>query len=808
MDALVQDVRYGFRRLLQAPGFTAVAVLTLMLGIGPTTAIFSVIDTLMLRPLPYPEAERIVTVWESSARVPGARNEVAPGNFLDWRERTTAFSAIAAADPYAYALITPDGKPEAVFGTRVTEGFFDILGLHAYRGRLFAAEHHRPKSGNFAVITYGLWQRRFGGDANLIGSSISLDGQPFVVLGILPPQFELGMLTDVPGERSVWVARQEEGWERRERTSGWWNVIARLGPGMTLDQAQADVNRVAANLATEFPAPNMATAAVVSPLRDHLISTARTPLLVLLGAVALVLLIACANVANLLLARGTEREREFAVRAALGAQRGRLTRQLLTESVLLGILGGALGVLLAFWGVALIKSLAPADIPRIHAVAVDLRVLAFALVMTLATAVVFGLAPASQSWRADVQTALKTVHGMADPARLRLRSGLIVSEIALALTLLVGAGLLLRSFAAILAIDPGFQKAGVVALQVFAWDRRDSLSQRVRFFEETERRMAALPGVTSVGSVMNGPFTSSDIGIRRSLTIVGRAPLGPDEEMSVFTNHATPGFFRTLGISVRRGRAFDMADRTGTPNVVVINDAARRMYWRGEDPIGQRVRLGAATTEFQIVGVVGDTRLKSLEQVARPEVFLAQRQTGWASMTYYLRTTGELGATIEAAKQQVWAVDPLQDFYQTARLENLMATTLAPRRFSLLLLGSFAVIAVLLSAVGIYGVISFVVKRRTHEMGIRIALGAAPRNVVQLVVTSGLRLALVGLVLGLAGALIASRALASMLFNIGAWDVATFALAAAILLLVALIASYLPARRAARVDPMIALRTE
>ncbi len=814
MDSITQDIRYAARRLVQAPGFTVVAVLTLTLGIGPTTAIFSVIDTLMLRPLPYPEADRIVTLWENTTRVPTARDEVAPGNFLDWRDRATAFTAIAAADPYAYSLITPEGTPETVFSTQVTEGFFDILGLQAYRGRLFTAEHHRPKSGNFAVVTYGLWQRRFGGDAKLVGSSISLDGQPFLVMGILSPDFELGMLTDVPGERSIWVARQEEGWERRERTSGWWNVIARLKPGVSVDQARADLSRVAASLAQERPATNAERGATVAPLRDHLISNARTPLLVLLGAVTLVLLIACANVANLLLARGTEREREFAVRTALGAQRGRLTRQLLTESVLLGVLGGVLGVLLAFWGVAVIQALAPANIPRIQAVTVDLRVLVFALVMTLATAVVFGLAPASQSWRADLQPALKTVHGTADPARLHLKTGLIVSEIALALTLLVGAGLLLRSFAAILAVDPGFQKEGVVALQVFAWDRRDSLSHRVRFFEETERRMAALPGARSVGSVMNGPFTTADIGIRRRLVVTGREPAGPNEDMSVFVNHATPGYFRTLDIPVIRGRAFDLTDRVGTPYVVIINDAARRAYWRDGNPIGQRIRFAEwnfgelGKVEFEIVGIVGDTRLKSLEQGARPEVYLAQRQTGWGALTYYVRTTGDLAATIDAAKREVWAVDPLQDFYQTARLENLMDTTLAPRRFSLLLLGTFAVIALLLAAVGIYGVISFMVKRRTHEMGIRLALGAAPRNVVQLVVTRGLRLAIAGLMLGLAGALVASRALASMLFDIRAWDIATFGMATATLLVVALIAAYLPARRASRVDPMIALRTE
>jgi predicted permease len=812
MDTLLQDIRYGIRRLVQAPGFTAVAVLTLTLGIGPTTAIFSVIDTLMLRPLPYPDADRIVTLWEHSANAPTARDGVAPGNFLEWRERATAFDAIAAADPYAYSLLTPDGTPEAVFSVRVTEGFFDLLGLQAYHGRLFTAEHHRPKSGNFVVMTYGLWQRRFGGIANLVGSSISLDGMPFIVLGILPPDFELGMLTDVPGERSIWVARQEEGWEQRERTSGWWNVVARLKPGVTLEQARADMNRVAANIASELPANTAPAGVTIEPLRSHLVSEARTPLLVLLCAVGLVLLIACANVANLLLARGTEREREFAVRAALGAERSRLTRQLLTESVLLGLLGGLGGVLFAYWGVDLIKTLAPGDVPRIHAVRVDARVLVFALVASFVTAVVFGLAPISQGRRTDVQSALKNVRGLLDPARLRLRAGLIVSEIALALTLLIGAGLLLRSFAAILAVDPGFRKEGIAVLQVFAWDRRDSLSQRVRFFEETERRIGALPGVTSVGAIMNGPFTASDIGIRRRLIIVGREAVRPDE-IRIFVNHTTPGYFRTLGISVIQGRGFEATDRSASPPVAVINQAARQMYWRGDDPVGQRIRLGEATMtygklEYEIVGVVGDTRLRNLDEQARPQIYLAQRQTGWGAMTYYVRATGDLSATLESAKREVWAVDPLQDFYQTSTLETLMSSTLAPRRFSLLLLGSFAVIALLLAAVGIYGVISFVVRRRTQEMGIRLALGAAPGKVVELVVIHGLRLAVLGLVLGLGGALVATRALTSMLFDIGTWDIATFAMATVTLLIVALIAAYLPARRASRVDPMVALRTE
>ena len=805
---MLTDFRYAARSLLKSPGFTAIALLTLILGIGPTTAIFSVIDTLMLRPLPYPDADRIVTLWQQKASDRSRREAVAPGNFLDWRERTTAFTGVAAADPFAFSLITPDGHPETVFAARVTEGFFDILGIHAYRGRLFASEHYRPRSGNFAVITYGLWQRRFGANEGLIGSSISLDGQPFVVLGVLPPCFELGMLEDVPSDRTIWVARQEEGWERRERTSGWWNVIARLKPGVSLDQARADLNRVALGLATELPTTNSATGATVEPLRDHLVSNARTPLFVLFGAVALVLLIACANVANLLLARGSEREREFAVRAALGAERRQLVRQLLTESVLLGLLGGALGVLFAFWGVELIKILAHARVPRIHAVTVDARVLGFALGVSVLTALIFGLAPIAQGWRLDPQTALQGVRVTLGRARLRLRAALIVGEFAVALTLLIGAGLLLRSFAAILAVDPGFRKEGVVVLQVFAWDRRDSVSQRVRFFEETERRIAALPGVISVGSVTAGPFTASDIGLRRRLLVEGRPVAEPSNEMQVYVNHATPDYFRAIGVPVMGGRAFTATDRVGAPYVAVINDAARKLYWPGEDPLGKRIRVGDATTAYEIVGVVGNVRLRSLEGDARPEVYVAQRQTGWGGMTYYVRATGDLAATLDATKREIWAVDPLQDFYQTATLEDLMSTTLAPRRFSLALLGAFAVIALLLAAVGIYGVISFLVSRRTHEMGLRLALGAPPRSVVQLVVGHGVRLAIAGLGFGLVGALVASRAIATMLFGVAARDLATFGAAAVGLLVVAAVASYLPARRAARVDPMVALRME
>lgn len=809
MDLLLQDLRYALRALRRSPGFASVAILTLALGIGATTAIFSVVDKLMLRPLPYAEADRIVTIWQNNTRDGVPRDEVAPANFFDWRERATAFSVVAAADPYAYSLLNADGRPETVFAVQVTEGFFEALGVEAYRGRFFAPEHHQPGAGGSAVLTHGFWQRRFGGDPAIVGSTIPLDGEPFVVLGVLPPEFEPGLLRDVPGERSIWVARQEEGWERQARsTSGWWNVIARLEPGVSLDRARADMDRVARALAAEYPDTNEGVGATVVPLRDHLVSQARTALLVLMGAVGFVLLIACANVANLLVARATDRERDLAVRFALGADRRRLVGLLLTESLLIGLLGGAAGVAIAYGGVDVIRAIAPADVPRIETVGVDLRILGFALAVSLLAPLAFGLVPAVQAARSDLESVLKSARTTLREGR--LRAGLIVGEIALALTLLIGAGLLLRSFAAILRIDPGFRTENVAALQVFAWDQNPTFEDRVRFFDETLRRIEALPGVTSAGAVGAGPFFAEDISTRGTLYVEGRPPARPGEEAEIFVNWATPGYFRTLAIPLLRGRVFEASDRRDAPRVAVINEALRRRYWPAADPVGARVRLGGDDEQLtaEIVGVVGDVRSRQLDVPPRPELYLAQAQVGSGGMTFFVATRGDAAALIEAVKREIWAVEPLQDFYQTATIEALISRTLVARRFSLALLGAFAGLALLLAAVGVYGVVSFNVNRRTHELGVRMALGACRAEISRIVLRQAMTMTLGGIALGLLGALAMARALTTLLYDVAPWDGWAFAGAGSLLAAAALLASYIPARRATRVDPVTALRAE
>ncbi|MGH9380889.1 MAG: ABC transporter permease [Thermoanaerobaculia bacterium] len=653
MDLLLQDLRYALGALRRSPGFAGVAILTLALGIGATTAIFSVVDTLMMRPLPYPETERIVTLWQNNTRDGVPRDDVAPANFYDWWERATAFRVVAAAEPDAYSLLSPDGRPETVFAVQVTEGFFDALGVKALRGRFFDPEHHTARAGHYAVLAHGFWQRRFGGDPAIVGSTIPLDGDPFVVLGVLPPEFETGLLGGAPGEHNVWVAR--------------------------------------------------------------------TALLVLMGAAAFVLLIACANVANLLVARATDREGGLAVRLALGADRRRLVRLLLGESLLLGLAGGAVGVAIAFTGVDLIQALAPGEILRIDAVRVDLRVLGFALAVSLLAPLAFGLAPAVQAaQRSDLAGVLKGARATPQKERVHLRTGLVVGEIALALTLLVGAGLLLRSLAALLHVDPGFRKENVLALQVFAWDHNPTAEERVQFFGET----------------------------------------------------------------------------------------LRRRHWRETEPLGARVRLGDDSDPIEIVGVVGDVRSRGLDSPPHPELYLAQAQTGFGEMTYFVGTRGDAAALLETVKREIWEVEPLQDLYQTPTLESLISETLMARRFSLALLGAFAGLALLLAAVGTYGVISFNVKRRTYELGIRMALGACRAEIARIVLRQGVTMTLGGIGLGLLGALAMARALTTLLYDVAPWDGWTFAGAASLLTAVALLASYIPARRATRVDPIITLRSE
>jgi len=806
----MNDLRFAVRQLAKRPGFTATAVVTLALGIGATTTIFSVVDHLMLRELPFEGADRIVTVWQNNARESNPRDDVAPGNYLEWKDRNQTFEGMGAAEPYSMDLLVQGARPEVVLTSLVTEGFFEALGVRPYRGRLFGPDDYREAAGPLVVLSYTLWQQRFGGDPGIIGSALHLDRVPRVVVGILPPDFDLGLMESIP-YGDLWAPRIPQGWERTSRSSSWWTVVGRLKAGVSVARAQADMDRVAANLAVEFPATNEGIGAVVLPLREHLVGAARPTLLLLLGAVGVVLLIACANVANLQLARGTERLAEFGIRTALGAGRRRIIRQLVIESAALSLLGATAGVVLAFWGVDVVKSLSPGEIPRLTAVTVDLRVLSFALALGLGTALAFGLAPMLQLTRKDVHHVLREQKGTAGRARRRMRDGLVVAETALACTLLVGGGLLFRSFAAILSVDPGFDRQDVLALQIFHYVDDESGAERAEFFRSTLTDIRALPGVRSAGAVLAAPFLMADIDIRSPFRIAGEPAPRAGEEPHTYLSQATPGYFETLGIPVLRGRGIAEHDRTDAPAVAVINETLRRRHWPTTDPIGRTLLVGSSDVPVEIVGVVGDVRHTGLDVDPRPELFLAHTQgvVGVSgSMTYFVRTNRTAGNVLGAVQDVIWEASPLETFYQTGTVKQLIAGTLAGRRFTLILLTTFAAIALLMAAVGIYGVMSFTVSQRTRELGIRMALGADRRAVLGLIVRHGLTLAALGVAAGLTIALLGSQVMTSLLFGVAPRDPASFGLAVTVLVGAALLASYLPARRATRVAPMEALRHE
>jgi predicted permease len=799
----VHDVRHGLRMLRKSPTFTGAAVLTLGLGIGGTVAIVTLLDTLFFRSLPYADAERIVTLWQHPAS--GERDDVAPANFLDWRDRSRSFERLAAAIPYSYDYVGT-GEPEVLFGAQVTEGFWDALGVRPAAGRWFLASEHVRGGRPVVVISHGLWQRRLGGDPAVAGKTISLDGTPFTIVGVLPADFRPQLLPR-PAELAVWTPKVIMDHEKQTRGSAWWNVVGRLRPGVSRDEAQAEMTSIAAALGREYPATNGQVGVEVVSLREHLMGDVKLPLLVMFGAVVLVLVIGCANVANLLLARGMQREREFAIRSALGAGRGRLVRQLVVESLLLSTIAAVVGVGFAYWLIGAIVALAPAGVLRLRDAVIDGRILAFAACLTSVSALAFGILPAIQFSRPGRDVIRDRQSSV---LRGRFRQGLVAAEVAIALVLLVGAGLLLRSFERLLAVDPGFSPKNTIMLQAFAWDRNGSPDRARTFFNETISRMQSLPGVEAVGAASAMPFALANIDIKSGLEITGRERKATGQQPQVYVTIATPDYFRALGIPLREGRFLQETDGQKAPPVAVISDALKRREWPRESPLGRRLRIlwHGKPIEAEVVGVVSQIRHDSLDSAPRAEVFLAFEQTPFASMTYVVRAAGDSSTLMNMAKQAVWSVDPLQTFYETGRVENMISASVVRQRFSTTLVSIFATVALVLCAIGIYGVISFATAQRTREIGVRMALGADRSSIRQMVLREGALVVAIGVGAGLIVSAGATQYLQTLLFEIRAIDPITMAAVCVVLSIVAMAACYIPARRATKVDPVVALRVE
>ncbi|MCG8468911.1 MAG: ABC transporter permease [Gemmatimonadetes bacterium] len=811
MESFVQDMKYSLRQLVVRPTFTIVAVTVLALGIGAATAIFSVVDTLVIRALPYDDAQRIVTIWDHDLENGIERDDVAPGNFFAWKEQAESFEAMGALDPYSLDL-TGDERPEVIFAARVTEGFFESLGSRTIHGRALAPEDF--EAGGVVVIGERLWERRFGSDPDIVGQAIVLDGAPTTVVGIVPRSFNPHLSPTVQ-EREAWIPLIAQGWEPQVRGSRWWNVVAKLAPGVTLADARAEMSTIAGRLGQDYPETNARYSASVVPLRDHLVGNAKTALVVLQGAVLFLLLVACANVASLLLARGTERESEFALRAALGAGRGRLVRQLLTESAAIAIAGSIAGVLLAYWALDLIVAIGPSEIPRLDEVVLDTRILWFALGATAFTAFAFGIFPSLHFSRPDLQTSIKEDRGStAGKVRQRIRGGMVVAEVALSLILVVGAGLLARSFVSLMGVDPGFDEERVAATQVFHYPGNPTPDQTRGFFDEVLETVRALPGVSSAGAVSALPFIEANIAIQNQFNIEGRAAPRPEEAPNAFVAQATEDYFSTMEIPLIAGRTFDERDHATAIPVTVITETLARRHWPNRDPVGERLFLDGVTdadgnaVPWEVVGVVGQVRHDGLDSDPRPELFLphAQRPTG--SMTFVARTSGDPTPLLEQVQEAIWAVEPLQTIYRSATLEQLLSKSVAARRFNLWLLGSFAGLALVLAGVGIYGVVSYMARTRTHEIGVRMALGAGSGDVLREVMSRGAKLTAIGIGLGMAGALGLTSWMSSLLFQTSPRDPLTLVGVAVVLAAIALLAMYVPARRATSVDPSLALRTE
>jgi putative ABC transport system permease protein len=806
MDAFLNDIRYALRNLIKRPAFTIVAAITLALGIGANSAIFSAIYALLLKPLPFPELDRVVAVWDKMPSRGILHNEVALANYLDWRAQTQSFEQLAL---YRWwnANLTGIDPPERIQGFLVTANFIDVTGVKPIMGRNFTAEENQPGKDAVAIITHSLWQRRFGGDPNILNKTITINSITRTVIGVMPERFNFPKGAEIYAPLGITPELAQS------RDSHGYYVVGRLRSGVSLPSAQAEINNITARLEQQYPKSNTGWGATIFPIVADTVRTYDTALWVMMAAVGFVLLIACANVANLLLARATSRQKEIALRAALGASRWRIVRQLLTESLIVALLGGSLGILVGVWAIDALRASNPADAakfaPGWSQLGINPAVLFFTFGLSLLSGLIFGLAPAWQVSKPNLNEALKEGGRHSGSGSHRLRSSLVVFEVAMSLVLLVGAGLLFRSFLGLLKTDPGFNPDNVLTMNLVlpgAKYREDP--QRAAFYADLVQRVKTRPGVESVAAVNHLPLGGSNSS--NSYLVEGEPEPQPGNENDGRYRVCTPDYFHTMGIRLTKGRAFTDQDKAGAPPVVIVNEALAHKHWPGQDPIGRRIRFYGPLEKapwMQIVGVIENVK-HELDLEVTPEYYLPYAQDPWNGMVLVARTTMEPASLAGSIRQEVWSIDKDQPVFDVRTMQEVRSMSVALYSFSSVMLAIFAGVALLLAAVGIYGVMAFVVTQRTQEIGIRMALGARASDVLKLVVTNGMRLAVIGVVIGSAAAWGLTRFLAKLLVGVQATDLLTFSLVSLFLLATAFLACYLPARRATKVDPLKALRYE
>ena len=806
METFFQDVRFGIRMLAKRPAFTLIAAVALALGIGANSAIFTVVNAVLLRPLPYAEAERLVWIWGTNPANNIAEETASPPDYADWKKFSQSFEAMGAFARTS-VILTGEGEPERALGGMVTDGFFSVLGAQTKLGRTFTAEEDIPNAERVVIISEGLWQRKFGSDPQVIGKAITINGNPTTIVGVLPAEFRNPRPDGAHSE--MWMPFRLD-YAQANRRSDFLGVIARLRAGVSIDQAQAEMDQIAASLAEQYPATNAAWGVKVIPLHERFVGNIRLNVLFLMVAVGLLLLIACANVANLLLARAATRRKEIAIRAALGARRARVIRQLLTESVMLSIVGGAAGLGLAIWGIDVLISFSPEDLPRLDAISLDARVVIFTLVVSIVTGILFGLAPAIQSSSTHLSECLK--EGGRDSAQSGghiLRNILAAGEIAIALILLIGAGLVARSFAILQKVDPGFSGDEVLTAQIqLPRTRYKENPQMSAFYNQLLERVSALPGIEACALIDAAPMSGNSNVL--GFVIEGRPPLPPDQFQDAEAYAASENYFRVLNIPLKRGRVFTSEDRPDGPQAVVINETFARRYFPDEDPLGHRINLDNPQTSpwATIVGVVGDVRHEAMGQEPYPQMYAASAQNPPRGATLVMKTEADPSSLISAIRSEIRNLDASLPLYNIRPMEQLTRESMARPRFNTFLIALFAALALLLASVGIYGVMSYSVTQRTHEIGVRMALGAASTDITKMIVAHGLKVSLAGVAVGLAASFGLTRLMKSLLYGVSATDPITFTGIAALLTLVAIVACYIPARRATHVDPMVALRYE